>query len=105
MVGMESVQETGSENQSRDWQKLVCQYFANNEAIVGRCSFGFDEKGHRVQLEIEAVKRVEWEEQRGTALAEGDEGFSVEEAEREERVGRTWETKRKRSTEAVLARW
>ena len=50
------------------------QVFENNEAIWRKCSFYFDEEGHRVELEFEVVERVQsGEEHLWTAFVEGDD--------------------------------
>ena len=44
----------------------------------------FGEEGHRVEMELEAVKRVKFgKEHSWTTLIEGHEGNSVEKAEQE----------------------
>ena len=39
-------------------RNVLFRDFTNNEAILGRCSFDFDDEGDKVELEIESVKRV-----------------------------------------------
>ena len=57
-----------------EWE--VRQDFTNNEAILGRCAFDFDEEGHGVELEFEAFRRVKLgEEHCWTAPTEGSDDF------------------------------
>ena len=77
-----------------EWE--VRQDLANNEAFWRRCSCGFDEEGHGVALEFEAVKRVQLEQEHRSWLKE-KRVFEGERAEQEEIVGQGG--KRKRSTE------
>ena len=73
-TGWNQVKEQAWKINQGDWRKKpklgvkrkgwdVRQDFANNEAVMGRCSFGFDEEGHRVELELDAVERVKLEEE------------------------------------------
>ena len=80
--------ETWSQK-TNEWE--VRQDFVNNETVWRKCSFDFDfdAQGHGVVLECEAVERVKLEEEhRWITLIDGDEGFSMEKAEQEERVRR-----------------
>ena len=62
--GWKQVKEQALEINHGNWKKWeVRDDPVNNETILGNCSFDFDEKGHGVALELEAVKRVTLEEE------------------------------------------
>ena len=68
-----------------EWE--VREGFVNSEAVFGRCSSGFDEEGHRVELEFCSGEKSDVGGKTSLEyVVEGDEGFQWRKAEQQERV-------------------
>ena len=90
MVQLTSVKGLGQKTNHGDWKKLKrgvkreeCQVrpdFANNDAVLGRCSFDFDDEGHSMELAFETAKSVKLEGTRKKSQAR--KKVSVKEAQK-----------------------